>query len=587
MNRITLSEKLIISFMMLSMGAIGIVGMYSYLSARKAQMARTYDQLASVRYLKRKEVEAFYTERVREVQALASDPMLHTFLLNYNKASGDKNKITTYLTAILSKNGYYNNFLYYSKDRLSTYRAISGEWVERTSGGFDRQMDSLFKLAGPVSRPYVCDLIQDTETKEWVQYIIVEASEKACMVSATIALELRSSAVDSLMADRSPLNGLGNSGESYLAGKDRLLRSSSRFIKNAIFSTQIDTSTARLAFSGRDGTYLMNDYRNIEVLGSFSQLRPPSPNWAVIAEIDMREAMIPIYSIRNNVIFITVFIATIVFFATWWLSKRITMPVIRLQKAAQELGEGRLGTRVEVTTKDEIGELAQSFNHMSEQLKEKEIELKEERALRMRAAFDGQDMERQRLSRELHDGLGQSLIAQKLRLESIKPDDLNKSVISLDELKLCSDQLVDEVRRISNALMPAQLTQFGLISALRQHCDEVSKYSNVEVSFDPAGNFEFMSRKTKTYLFRIVQEALNNMVKHSFATIATLEIAQTKENIFLSISDNGRGFNTENACPGNGINNMRERTSLLHGTFSINSQPGSGTTIEIQIPIKE
>jgi len=156
----------------------------------------------------------------------------------------------------------------------------------------------------------------------------------------------------------------------------------------------------------------------------------------------------------------------------------------------------------------------------------------------------------------------------------------------LGELKTCSDQLVDEVRRISNALMPAQLTKFGLNSALRQHCEEVSKYSEVEVTFDSTGNFDTIGRKTKTYIFRIVQEALNNIIKHSGATAATVEIAQTKENIFLSISDNGKGFNSEKACHGNGLNNMHERTILLQGTFSIQSHPNNGTTIEIQIPYK-
>jgi len=586
MTRISLSEKLIISFMLLSMGAIGIVGMYSYLSARKAQMARTYDQLASVRYLKRKEVEAFYLDRIHEVQSLASDPALISFSLDDPKSQSKYPGSNSMLATLISSNGFYDQLFLNKGNRATAVYSISGYFVESANNIRSRQIDSLFIRAGTIPGPFISDLIHDPESENWVQYIIVQVSPKGTQPGYSIAAELRSTVLDSLMADRSPLNGLGNSGEAYLAGKDRFLRSSSRFTRDAVFSTRVDTSAARLAFSGSNGTYLMKDYRGIQVLGSFAQLRPPCPEWAVIAEIDLREAMIPIYSIRNNVIFITVFIALIVFFATWVLSKKITKPVIRLQKAAQELGEGKLGTKVEVSTNDEIGELAQSFNRMSEQLKEKDLELKDERVRRMRAAFDGQDMERQRLSRELHDGLGQSLIAQKLRLESIKPDDMGKSATSLVELKLCSDQLVEEVRRISNALMPAQLNQFGLVAALRQHCDEVVKYSNIEVTFDPAGDFQDISRKAKTYVFRIVQESLNNIVKHSGANAAKVEIAQTRENVFLSISDNGKGFDTEKACPGNGLNNMRERTSLLQGSFTISSLDGKGTTIEIQIPIK-
>ena len=283
----------------------------------------------------------------------------------------------------------------------------------------------------------------------------------------------------------------------------------------------------------------------------------------------------------------SVFIVLMVFLATWLISKKITGPLIMLQKAAQELGTGRLGTKVEVVTNDEIGELAHSFNQMSEQLREKEVLLQYERALRMRAAFDGQDTERQRLSRELHDGLGQSLIAQKLRLESLKRSSTGKANLLIEEMEKCSDKLVDDVRRISNDLMPAQLTQFGIAPALRQQCSEVSRYSGIEVSFDSIGNFDAMCRKTKIYLFRIIQEALNNIVKHSAANSAVVEIAKTRENYFLSISDDGKGFITQNALPGNGLNNMRERTLLLGGSFSITSTSGIGTTIEIQIPSNE
>ncbi|NVO19030.1 MAG: HAMP domain-containing protein [Bacteroidetes bacterium] len=586
MARITLSEKLIISFMLLSMGAIGIVGMYSYISASKAQMTRTYDQLASVRYLKRKEVEAFYRDRVREVQVIASEAF-PTGLKNCSVATLEDHKsLLTTISTIQQFNAIYNNIFILCNKEVIAFQAKDKQWSNHPETEDQLSLDSIMHLPDARKGIFISDLIQKTTDNRWVQYIIVDVKKNNGPGYFSIAAELRSTAVDSLMADRSPMNGLGNSGEAYLVGKDRLLRSSSRFIQKALFHIQIDTSTSRLAFTGSDGTYLMNDYRGIKVLGSFAQLRPPCPDWAVIAEIDMKEAMVPIYSIRNNVIFITVFIAVIVFFATWWLSRKISKPVILLQKAAQELGKGKLGTQVNVKTNDEIGELAQSFNLMSEQLKQKEKELQDERAMRMRAAFDGQDMERQRLSRELHDGLGQSLIAQKLRLESISPEEPGKIKYSLEELKTGSDQLVEEVRRISNALMPAQLTQFGLKAALSNHCDEVSTYSNVEVTFDPVGDFEFINKKTKTYLFRIVQEALNNIVKHSSATAAKVEITQTKENIFLSISDNGKGFNIEEVSLGNGLNNMRERTSLLNGTFSIQSQPGSGATIEIQIPLK-
>ncbi len=569
--------------MLLSMGAISIVGMYSYNSAQSAQMARTYDQLASVKYLKKKQVEAFYAERVDEVLSLTRDPAL-SVILHKKTYSGVTKLFSPLLKNIIGSHGFYSRIILLRDNHIYSSYFGPGSLFKEQTVSEDLKTDSIFRLAVNMKRPFISDLFPHDSGTGWSQLIIVPVNNQDNKQIAAIGLELFSTAIDSIMPDNNPLNGLGKSGEAYLVGKDRFLRSSSRFIPNSILRARIDTSTARLAFSGSDGTWLLNDYRGTEVLGAFSQLSPSYPYWAIIAEIDMHEAMIPIISIRNNIIFITVFIAVVVFFATWLLSRKITKPIIKLQKAAQKLGRGNLGTHVEVDTNDEIGELAESFNQMSDKLMENEDLLKKERARRMRAAFDGQDTERHRLSRELHDGLGQSLIAQKLRLEAIGLTDTEKAMVSLQEMKKCSDQLVDEVRRISNALMPAQLTQFGLIPALKQHCDEVSGYSGIEVSFDSTGNFDMMSRKAKTYLFRIIQEALNNIVKHAGASTASVEIAQTREHIFLSINDNGKGFNTENGCSGNGINNMRERTSLLGGNFTIFSQTAKGTTIEIQLP---
>lgn len=574
----SLSEKLIIYFMLLSMGAIGIVGIYSYLSARNALMERTYNQLATVRYLKKKDIETFYLDRVKDAKALVSDPGITRHV------TGKTGIDDPVLQKMLDQRNYYRRIWILSKEHTEFMMLPTSDYrfIPSKVGPVDQSLLEGYKMG---REAIITDLIRDTLSKLWIQLVIVPIDSAGKPVHF-LALEFSSEAIDELMPDQNPLNGLGKSGEAYLVGDDRKLRSNSRFIPEAILRTEIDTATSRLAFSGNDGTWLMKDYRGIPVLGSFSLLRAPSPRWAVIAEIDLEEAMIPIYSIRNNVIFITVFIATIVFAVTWIIARRITRPVITLKNAALELGKGKLGTQVEVSTNDEIGELASTFNLMSEQLKESDALLNQERARRMRAAFDGQDIERQRLSRELHDGLGQSLIAQKLRLESLKTPDEELYKGPLDDLKVNADQLVDEVRRISNALMPAQLMQFGLVSALRQHCEEVSRYGHMEVCFDATGDYEYLSKKTRTYLFRIVQEALTNILKHSQAGTASVGLAHTKDHLFLSISDNGRGFNPELVFQGNGLNNMRERTGLLHGTMSINSAPGKGSTIEIQIPTK-
>ena len=570
--------------MSLSMLAIGIVGAYSYFSARKAQMERTYDQLASVKYLKKKQIENFYTQQVRIAGSLAESEGIKAMMHPDNKLITHSPGVLKEAFRSLELINRHEKILFLSGGKC--YALTMGEKSPTVLLSTDPPVgDSVLSLAD-ADEPFVTDLIPGEDGKGWVQYVIVRMPGSGNEPDAYLALAISSETIDKLMPDQNPLNGLGNSGEAYLAGEDRYLRSSSRFLKDAIFQNRIDTSTLRLAFEGQEGTWLLRDYRGVPVLGAFAILESPAPRWILIAEIDLKEAMVPIENIRNNVLFISVFIAAMVLLVTWLIARRITRPIILLQKAALEVGDGKLGTTVDIHSNDEIGELASVFNHMSGQLSEKDLQIKKERARRMKAAFDGQDTERQRLSRELHDGLGQSLIAQKLRLESLQTNQESLDIKQLDNLKRCADQLVDEVRRISNALMPAQLMQFGIAAALRQHCEEVSGYSKVEVKFDATGNFEQLSKKSKTYLFRIVQEALNNIVKHSGATVASVEMATTREHLFLSIADNGCGFDKSSVCRGNGLNNMKERTELLNGSLFMHSEPGKGTTIEIQIPFK-
>ncbi|MBN2728172.1 MAG: HAMP domain-containing protein [Bacteroidales bacterium] len=219
--------------------------------------------------------------------------------------------------------------------------------------------------------------------------------------------------------------------------------------------------------------------------------------------------------------------------------------------------------------------------------KEMEEELRSEREQRLSALFDGQELERKRLSRDLHDGLGQRLIALKLHFESLS----NAIPNSLDEQKIMLnseiDITIDEVRQISGALNPPVLEEFGLDTATKNLCNSFSKNTGLRIYFDADGDLSQINDKQKTYLYRIVQEALNNVAKHAEASDINIQILKKSQSLLLMIEDNGKGFNTEDKHPpGNGLFNMRQRVILLQGKFNIESQAGKGTLISIHIPLK-
>lgn len=215
-----------------------------------------------------------------------------------------------------------------------------------------------------------------------------------------------------------------------------------------------------------------------------------------------------------------------------------------------------------------------------------EEELQTERLRQMRSVIDGQEQERQRLSRELHDGLGQTLVAIKLKLESIPLDEVGNQRSKVESVKEMFNHTIEETRRMSNNLMPAALTEFSLAVVLRNLCMEVESNSGISVSLVIGVLPESLNQLIKTYTYRIAQEALNNIVKHSGASRAVISIFSDISKLYLHIEDNGIGFDSSKGYEsGNGLYNMKERAILLGGKFEIITAKGGGVKIQAEFPL--
>jgi signal transduction histidine kinase len=181
------------------------------------------------------------------------------------------------------------------------------------------------------------------------------------------------------------------------------------------------------------------------------------------------------------------------------------------------------------------------------------------------------------------------MIAIKLKLENIVnilPPEARGSVVQVEDM---FDGTIEEIKNISDNLMPSILKEFGVETALEYLCQTISETSGLEIIFDALPMKFKLDEKISTYLYRISQEALNNIVKHAEATSATLQLVESENYIELIVEDNGKGFKfgQDFRTIGNGIYNMRERTRILGGTFELSSNEGSGTNIIIKIPLHE
>ncbi len=209
---------------------------------------------------------------------------------------------------------------------------------------------------------------------------------------------------------------------------------------------------------------------------------------------------------------------------------------------------------------------------------------------RTAAIVETQEEERRRIAKELHDALGQMLVAAKFNMDVLQDkltstdDDVKKRVAGIKDML---NQIMIEVRKISYDLMPGILEDFGLSPALGYLCDQLSQTGGLKVQFITAGMNERLPRQVEVGLYRIAQESLNNVVKHAQAREATVQLIKNERTITLSIEDDGRGFEaeTDRSDPmsgGMGLMNMRERADAIRASFFIHSKKDHGTEIMVQ-----
>jgi signal transduction histidine kinase len=200
---------------------------------------------------------------------------------------------------------------------------------------------------------------------------------------------------------------------------------------------------------------------------------------------------------------------------------------------------------------------------------------------------DAQETERRTISRELHDQVGQTLnavLVETANLAKRIPAGDAASLRSLDNIRNFADSSVNSIRDIALLLRPSMLDDLGLIPALEWQAREVSRRSGIKVTVKAGNVPDSLSDETRTCVYRVVQEALVNVSRHSGAKCAVVTVQQEGSSLSLSVEDDGSGFNTK-TTRGLGMLGMEERVRQLGGQFEIRSTPGKGTELRARLPI--
>jgi signal transduction histidine kinase len=220
---------------------------------------------------------------------------------------------------------------------------------------------------------------------------------------------------------------------------------------------------------------------------------------------------------------------------------------------------------------------------------------KSERRLRLLSSklVQAQEDERRALARELHDGIGGKLTAIKYGIENVlnQPEPARtEEGISPEDIISVVNQAIDETRRVSRNLRPSGLDDLGLIRTISGLCRDLARLSGVSIEKDFDLEEGQLSDVLKITIYRILQEALNNAVKHSHADRIQIRLAADTDHINLAVEDNGNGFLIEETIPtgtddqGVGIDSMRERAELTGGRLTLRSEPRRGTTVHVRWP---
>ncbi len=205
----------------------------------------------------------------------------------------------------------------------------------------------------------------------------------------------------------------------------------------------------------------------------------------------------------------------------------------------------------------------------------------------LRRVVGGQELERRRLARELHDETGQALTSILLGLRAVEEADqaaeVGKAIGDLRELVVATLQ---DVRRLAVQLRPKALDDFGLVPALERLVQTFSESSGIKVDLEAQLGEERLPNEVETTLYRITQEALTNVVKHAGATKVSILLVRRSGSATVVIEDDGGGFDPADAAADRlGLEGMRERAELHEGRLTIETSPGSGTTLVVEIPL--
>ncbi|UCF37776.1 MAG: HAMP domain-containing protein [Acidobacteriota bacterium] len=282
------------------------------------------------------------------------------------------------------------------------------------------------------------------------------------------------------------------------------------------------------------------------------------------------------------------------------MNQVVILPIKKLTGATTRFTEKSVPPELDsLIGKDEIGKLAHSFKEMALRLRKRYEELEEKERIRIRLVdrlVHSQEEERRVISRDLHDQFGQSLSALLLALQQKAEAQGNEHILSIEsyrDLEHRIRELIDDVHQLAWQMRPSILDDYGLEMALERYIEELAKTTPIQIDYQhfSSNQGQRLPSWLEITLYRVAQESLNNVIRHSAAKRASVIVMKDRTAVTLIIEDDGKGFDPDSVKPGIdhglGLLGMRERVAQCQGTLDIESAHLKGTTIRVKIPSEQ
>jgi signal transduction histidine kinase len=271
------------------------------------------------------------------------------------------------------------------------------------------------------------------------------------------------------------------------------------------------------------------------------------------------------------------------------IRRTLSYPLIKLYSAIQDVNDGNLSVEVPIIFRDEIGYLTQSFNEMTKTLRQNNSQLVEYSQTLMEMYANQQKVQEQTLnhvSQEIHDNVGQMLSLVKIQLNlAAQKNNIQNELIA--EAQENIGRAMMDLRDLAKGMSSERIRVLGLVGSVEQEAERIRRTGSCLISIECKGAVIQLEHQKETILFRVIQECLQYTLKQSRATEILLSFNYIDQYLHINIKDNGKGFlvSRENNLIGMGLLNIHHRIKLMNGRIIIQSEPGIGTNLHIEVPL--